>query len=136
MFHLDVITPEKVVFSDEVSLVSVPSTEGVLGILPHHANLFALLTHGEVKIKQGDRHTFLSIGGGFVEVSPDKTIVLVSHAKNWEELDEAEIEAAKTRAEEDLKTKPTGEHLIALQGALRQSITDLKILHKRKSHHI
>lgn len=129
-FKLEIITPEKIVYSDTVDMVSVPSSTGTLGILPRHANLFALLTHGEIKIKQGDKTNFLSIGSGYVQVTKSKTVILVSRAKHADELDEAELVAAKARAEELIKNPPPHTDMTAIHSALSQSITDLKLLRK------
>ena len=68
-FLLEIITPERIAYQKEVEMVTVPSADGVLGILPHHIALFASLVEGEVKIQQGKEELFLSIGGGFVEVA-------------------------------------------------------------------
>lgn len=136
MFKLEIITPEKMVFSDSVSLVTVPSSHGTLGILSKHADLFALLTHGEIKVKQGEKLTYFSIGSGYIKVGKEKTIVLVSKAIDAEELDEAAISAARARAEDLLTHPPADMDIASIQSALRQSISDLNILKKRKTHHL
>ena len=130
--HLEIITPERIAYTDTVDMVTVPGVMGTMGVLPKHIPLFAQLTHGELKIKKGDDNYYLSIGGGFIEVTKEKVIVLVTRAVNAKELNEKEILEAKQRAEEALKEKPTGEAFITAQMLLRQTLVDLKILRLRR----
>jgi len=130
--NLEIVTPERIAYTDEVEMVSVPSVLGTMGILPKHIPLFAALTEGEVKIKKGNDEVYLSIGGGFVEVTKSKVIILVTRAVHYKELNEVEIAHAKKEAEEALKQKPTGKELTVAQALLRQSLVDLRILRRRK----
>jgi F-type H+-transporting ATPase subunit epsilon len=132
MLKLEIITPEKIAYTDEVDMVVVPSKEGMLGILPHHMPLFAALSEGELKIKKGDEEYFLSIGGGYVEVSREKVIILVTKAVHAHELNEAEITKARQKAHEDLKQKLTPESVAAARMMLRQTLVDAKIYSKRR----
>lgn len=133
MLNLEIVTPQKIVYSESVDKVSVPSTLGTLGILPNHSDLFALLSEGEIKVTKENRVSNYSIGGGFIEVSRGKAIVLVSRAVHASELAESEILSAQSRAKDLLSQKPSGEELVSAQALLHQSITDLRIL--RKSLH-
>lgn len=132
---LEIITPEKTAFSEEVDMVTVPGTVGTLGILPKHIPLFAQLIEGELKIKRGADTYYLAIGGGFVEVTKTKVTVLVTRAVNAKELNEAEILKARKDAEVALKQKPSGQDLSVAQAMLRQSIVDMQILRRRKRVH-
>lgn len=134
MLHLEIVTPEQVAYTDDVDLVSVPSVEGRLGILPKHVPLFAQLTEGELKIKKGNEEFFLSIGGGFVEVTREKVIILVTRAVNAEALNEVEILKAKQSAEEALNHPVSRDAAQAAEVMLRQTIVDLKILQRRKKN--
>ncbi len=132
MLTLEVITPEKIAYTAEVDMVTLPSVMGTIGILPKHIPLFAQLTEGEVKIKKGGEEIFLAIGGGFVQVSKDKVSVLVTRAVHYRELNEVEINKAKQEAQQALKNKPTGKELIQAQTLFRQSLIDAAILRRRK----
>lgn len=132
VFNLEIVTPEKIAYTDTVSMVSVPGIMGRMGILPKHIPLFALLTEGEVKITKGDDVIFLSIGGGFIEVTHDKVMVLVTRAVHAQELNEQDIIKAKKEAQEALKQKPTGKALAEIQTVYRQSLVDLQILRRRR----
>lgn len=131
-FLLEIITPERIAYTDMVDMVVVPSEMGNLGILHNHIPLFAQLSQGELKIKRGNEEYFLAIGGGFVEVTQEKVIILVTRAVKSAELNEAEILQAKKEAQEAIREKPKGEALVSAQTLLRQSLIDLKILQRRK----
>lgn len=131
-FLLEIVTPERIVYSDQVEMVVVPSSLGTAGILPRHTPFFSKLEHGELKIKKSREEYYLSIGGGFVEVTREKVMVLVTRAINASELEEQEIIRAKKEAEEALKKKPAGEAWISAQTILRQSLVDLRILRRRR----
>ncbi len=135
MLHLEIITPERIAYTDEVNLVTVPSVLGTMGVLPRHIPLFAQLTEGEIKIKKDNDEIYLSIGGGFIEVTKSKVIVLVTRAVHYKELNEVEILKARKEALEALKQKPTGKELIGAQVLLRQSLVDLHVLRRRKTIH-
>lgn len=133
-FRLEIITPDRIAFGDEIELVEVPSSSGVIGILHGHVPLFARLVEGEVKIKKKNDEFFLAIGGGFVEVTPDKVVVLVTAAYHAEEINEKEVLLAKKRAEEALFAKPTGTALFEARTLFRQSEIALKVLRRRKRY--
>ncbi len=134
MLHLEIITPDRIAYTDEVDMVVVPSSLGRLGILPKHIPLFALLVEGELKIKKNKEDYYLSIGGGFIEVTKSKVTILVTRAVHAKELNEQEIIRAKNEAQTALKQKLAPENMKILQASLRQSIVDLRLLQKRKHH--
>lgn len=135
LFSLDIITPDRVAFSDEVEMVVVPGVSGQLGILPFHTKLFTQLSEGEVKIIQQHEEIFLAIGGGFMEVAENKVLILVTRVVHADEINEQEVLAAKEQAEKILRSKPTGEALEAAHAAWQRSILELRLLRRRKKVH-
>lgn len=133
-FQLEIVTPERIAYNSEVEMVAVPTLSGQIGILNRHMPLFAKLTSGELKIKKDNNEYLLSIGGGYIEISENKVIILVTKASKAEELNEEEILIAKERAKQAILQKVTGEKLITAQSILRQSLVDLKVLQKRKKY--
>ena len=131
-FPLEIITPERIVFNDQVEMVTASSASGVIGILPHHTPLFSRLVEGEMKIIKSKEDLHLAIGGGFIEVTPSKVVILVTSAYKAEEINEQDVLAAKKRAEEALKAKPTGAALVEAQGLFRRSMVALKVLRRHK----
>lgn len=131
-FLLEIITPDKIAFSDQVEMVTAPSASGVIGVLPHHVPLFTKLIEGEVKITQKNEEIYLAIGGGFMEVTFQKVMILVTEAYHADELREQEILSAKKRAEEALKNKPSGAAFLEAQSLFRRSMVALKVLHRKR----
>ena len=131
-FLLEIITPDKIVFSDNVEMVSVPSEAGVLGILPGHVPLFTKLVSGELKITKDGKENFISLGSGFMEVGKEKVSILVTKALHADEIDEAKLLAAKKEAEEALKNPPTPEQQISAANMLKSILGDLKIVRRRR----
>ena len=99
---LDVVTAEQVIWSDDVSMVIAPGVEGQLGILPHHTPLMTTLQPGELRIKRGEEEVSLAITGGFLEVRPDRIVVLADAAERAEQIDITRAEKAKQRAAQRL----------------------------------
>jgi F-type H+-transporting ATPase subunit epsilon len=129
-FKLEIVTPEKMVFSGEVSAVLAWGVEGQLGILPHHAPLMTMLQPGDLVIKKGSEEDTLTISGGFLEVRPDKVIVLADACERAEEIDETRAEEAKKRAQEALKEAKAPVDLAAAEASLRRSLARLKAVQK------
>ena len=102
----EIVTQERLVYSDEVDMVVLNGAEGQMGILPNHAPLLTTLQIGELRIKKGSDEEVFAVGGGVLEVRPDKITVLADAAEGAEEIDLARAEAARTRAEEFLAEGP------------------------------
>ncbi len=131
-FLLEIITPERKVFSQEVESVVVPTSRGATGVLAHHAALFSSLVEGEIKIAASGKEYFLAIGGGFMEVRKTAVSILVSRAYHADELNEAEIKRAKEAAREAIKKGIKGEELAVAQAVLRRSLLEERVLRRRK----
>ena len=104
--HLEVITPERKVYEDDVDMVVAPASEGYVGILPHHVPLFTTLGPGEFKVKKGGVEEVLAVFGGFMDVRADKVVVLTEAAEPVEEIDAQRAQAARQRAQEVLQAGP------------------------------
>ena len=131
--RLDIVTAERVVFSEDVDVVVAPGVEGQLGILPHHAPLMTTLQPGELLVRKGGEEFSLAISGGFLEVRPDRVIVLADTAERAEEIDVARAEEAKRRAEERLlERRVPGIDAARVEAALRRSLARLKVVEKRR----
>lgn len=135
--HLDIVTIERIVVSEEVDYVSAPAIDGVVGILPKHQPMLTALTIGELRYKKGSEETAFAIGGGFMEVRPDKVTVLADAAESADEIDEARAEAARKRAQELMSQKVEGSsdavQAILLEQSIRRAELRLKVARKRHS---
>ena len=130
--RLDIVTAERVVYSDEVDAVIAPGIEGQLGILPHHTPLMTTLRPGELRVRKGGEEFSLAISGGFFEVRPDRVIVLADTAERVEEIDIARAEEAKRRAEERLREHVPEMDVARAEGALLRALTRLQVVEKRR----
>ena len=131
--RLDIVTAERMVYSDDVDMIIAPGIEGQLGILPHHAPLMTTLQAGELRVKKGGEEMSLAVSGGFLEVRPDKVIVLADAAERAEEIDVARAEEAKRRAEERLADRHAAEVDAAqTEAALHRALARLAIVEKVK----
>ncbi|MFC1903179.1 F0F1 ATP synthase subunit epsilon [Chloroflexota bacterium] len=130
--RLDVVTAEVEVFSGEVDVVVAPGVEGQLGILPHHTPLMTMLQPGELRARKGEEEFSLAIAGGFLEVRPDRVIVLADAAERAEEIDIARAEEAKRRAQERLKQPIREVDLAQAEAALRRALARLEVVQRRR----
>ncbi|MFQ5855400.1 MAG: F0F1 ATP synthase subunit epsilon [Anaerolineae bacterium] len=130
--RLDIVTAERNVYSEDVDMVTAPGIEGELGVLPRHAPLMTALQPGELRIRKGDQVEFFAVGGGFLEVRPDRVIVLADSAEHVDEIDIERAEAARQRAEKMLKEGVPEAQLRAIEGALKRSRVRLRVARRRR----
>lgn len=131
--RIDVVTAERLVFSEDADIVLVPGVEGEMGILPHHAHLMTAIQPGEIMVRKGTEEYFLAVSGGFLEVKPDHITILADAAERAEEIDIARAEAAKKRAEERMTHRAAGEIDTArAEASLHRAIARLKVAEKRR----
>jgi F-type H+-transporting ATPase subunit epsilon len=125
---LEIITPQRKAFTENVNAVFVPTANGRVGVLPRHIGLFTALTEGEVKITYGGKDWFLAIGGGFMEVTKEKISILVSRAVHADEINEAELKKAEKDARDIISQKGKTEERTVALASLRRSFLELKVL--------
>ena len=131
-FRLEIVTAERMIFSDDVSAVIAWGVEGQLGILPHHAPLMTMLQPGDILIRKDKEEEFFAISGGFLEVRPDKVIILADACERVDEIDIARAEEAKKRAQESLKAGPFSVNVAFAGAALRRSLARLKVAERKR----
>jgi F-type H+-transporting ATPase subunit epsilon len=129
--HVDIVSAEGEIFAGEASMVFLPASEGEIGVTPRHAPLLSLLKPGEVRVRtpDGEEH-FFYVGGGALEVQPNKVTVLADTAARARDLDEAAAAAARTRAESVLSghiDKLTQAQALA---ELAQAMAQLKMIER------
>lgn len=96
---LEIVTPERLAYSDTVDAVLLPGSEGELGVLPHHAPLVSTLGVGELRIRKGNAEEVFAIVGGFLQVRPDKVVVMAETADMASEIDLERAQEARKAAE-------------------------------------
>ncbi len=131
---VDIVTAEKVVYSDTVDMVIAPGVQGQLGILPRHTPLMTTLEAGELRLKKGSEETVMAVSGGFLEVRPDRIIILADAAERSDEIDVARAEAAKERARKLLAARDVpGFDQAQADASLRRALARLKVAQKREA---
>jgi F-type H+-transporting ATPase subunit epsilon len=129
---LEIVTPERLAYSEEVDSVQVPGIEGELGILPHHTPLLSALGVGELRIKRGGIEESFAIVGGFVQVRPDKVVVMAETADLAAEIDLEKAEEARREAERALETGyHEGADLVAARAALQHALLRIRVAERR-----
>ncbi len=116
--NLEVVTPRKLVVSDEVDLCTVPGTEGVFGVMANHAPILSTLNIGQMHYNKDGETVKLAISGGFVEVSNNKMTVLAEAAEVSEEIDVERALRAKERAEKRIQQAKAGKEDIDMARAM------------------
>ena len=132
--NIKITTPERIVMSDEVDGVVLPTAMGEIGILPHHIPLVALLAPGEIRVKKNNEELLLAVSGGFIEVQPTRVVVLADTAEHAEEIDEQRAEEARKRAEELRTSKRVDATDFAMVAAkLEKELARLRVARKHRS---
>lgn len=137
--QLEIITPEKIVFKDEVTEAIVPTTNGQISILPNHVGLLTQVTPGELIVKKGNTSEFLAITGGFLEISQNKITILADYAVRSAEIEVEKAIEAQKRAEKLIKEgkeKISEEDFAIAQSELSRAILELHVAGKRRSRNI
>jgi F-type H+-transporting ATPase subunit epsilon len=129
---LEIVTPERKIYSEDVDMVTLPGSEGELGVYPKHVPLLTTLKPGELRIMQNGRETAMAIGEGFVEIKADSVSVLTDMALEAEKIDISAAEAAVERAKAAMKEDQTPEQVAAIQASLQKALAQLHV--KRRRH--
>jgi F-type H+-transporting ATPase subunit epsilon len=130
--HLEIVTPERLAYEDDVDMVIVPGVEGELGILPHHAPLVTTLGLGELRIKKGTVEESFAIVGGFLQVRPDKVVVMAETADLASEIDLEKAQQARNEAERALETAANEPaDLAAARAALQTALIRIRVAERR-----
>src|SRR6187402_1066180 len=102
---LEIVTPEGVTYSEDVEMVTLPGSEGEMGIYPNHVPLMTQVAAGEVAARRNGRDEYLAVGEGFVEITGERVAILTDMAVKADNIDEAKAEEARRRAEARLAEK-------------------------------
>ena len=130
---LEIVTPERLAFEGEVDSVNCPGIEGELGILPHHAPLISTLGVGELVIRRGGEEEYFAIAGGFLQVRPDRVVVMAETADMASEIDVQKAEEARKEAERALAEgfeEPAD--LARARAALQRALLRIQVAERRR----
>ncbi len=131
--HLEIVTPERMAYSDDVDMVLVPGVEGEMGILPHHTPLVSLLGLGELKIRKGGQEESFAIAGGFLQVRPDKVVVMAETASLASEIDLEKAQEARREAQRALESGfHEGADLATARAAMQQALLHIRVAERHR----
>lgn len=130
-FLLEIVTPERKVYADDVNMIVAKGVAGELGILPNHIPLVTPLRIASLKIKKGTNDQYVAVNGGFMEVRKDKVVILAESAELPQDIDVERAQAAKNRAEDRLEAKKDEIDFRRAELALQRAINRLDIVAKK-----
>jgi F-type H+-transporting ATPase subunit epsilon len=130
--RLEIVTPETKAYSEDVDMVTLPGSEGELGIYPQHVPVLTTLRPGELRILKNGTETAMAVGEGFVEITGESVSILTDMAVGSESIDAEAAEAAVERAEAAMKGDHSAEELAGIQASLSKALAQLHV--KRRRH--
>jgi len=129
---LEIVTPEAIVYSEVVDMVTLPGVVGQIGVYPQHVRLMTQMVPGEMIVRKEGRDNYLAVGEGLVEVTSDRVAIVTDMAIAAGNIDEAKAEEARQRAEARLREKVSAEELASVNAALARSLAQLQVKRRRK----
>jgi F-type H+-transporting ATPase subunit epsilon len=129
---VDIVTPERQLISTQADMVTLPGIDGQLGILRGHVPLLTTLDIGEIVLHKGNETIFIAVGGGVVEVRPEKVTIMAETAEQAEEINVDRAEAARESARASLANAGPQRDPNAL-AALRRSNLRLKVARRHRA---
>ena len=129
---LEIVTPEAQTYSDQVEMVTLPGSEGEMGVYPQHVPLMTQLVPGEIVVRKDGQDFFLAVGEGFVEITGERVAILTDMALRVEQIDEAKAEEARKRAEARLAEHLDDTETAAVHAALANSLAQINVKRRRQ----
>ena len=130
--RLEIVTPEAVVYSQDVEMVTLQGVEGQMGIYPQHVRLMTQLVPGEMIVQKDGHDEFLAVGEGLVEVTADRVAIVTDMAVAAENIDEAKAEEARQRAAMRLREKLSSQEVASVNAALTRSLAQLSVKRRHR----
>ena len=133
--RLEIVTPERVAFSDDVSMVTLPAIDGQIGIYPQHVRLITQMAPGELSATTDRGEILLAVGEGLVVVTADRVEIVTDIALRAEEIDEARVEEERQRAAARLQEKISEESLAVVNATMIRALAQLQVRRRRAPGH-
>lgn len=129
--RLEIITPQATVFSEDVTMVTLPGVEGQMGVYPQHVRLITQVVPGEIIVNRGAEESFFAVGEGLVEIGAHHVAIVTDMAIPAERIDEAAVEEARARAEARLRDKISDEEVASVNASMVRSLAQLQVRRRR-----
>jgi F-type H+-transporting ATPase subunit epsilon len=130
--RLEIATPEAMVYSEDVDMVTLPGVEGQMGVLPQHVRLITQLVPGELIVHQSGHDDFMAVGEGLVEVTNERVSIVTNMAIAVDKIDEAAVEEARQRAAARLREKISSEEVASVNAAMARSLAQLNVKRRHR----
>ena len=130
---LEIVTPQAIVFSDDVHMVTLPAIEGEMGIYPQHERLITQVVPGELLITKDGADSILAIGEGLVEVTATHVSILTDMAIRAEHIDEAAVQEARDRAQARLREKISDEEIASVNASRVRALAQLQVKRRQRT---
>jgi F-type H+-transporting ATPase subunit epsilon len=130
--RLEIITPQATVFSEDVTMVTLPVITGQIGVYPQHVRLITQIVPGEMIVNRNNEETFFALGEGLVEIDPARVSIVTDMAIPSDRIDEAKVEEARARAEARLQEKISDEEVASVNASLVRSLAQLQVRRRRR----
>ena len=129
---LEIATPEAVVYSADVEMVTLPAVQGQIGILPQHVRLMTQMVPGEMIVRRSGHDEFMAVGDGLVEVTNAKISIATNMAIAADKIDEAAAEEARQRAADRLREKLSSEEIASVNASLARAVAQLRVKRRQR----
>ena len=129
---LEIVTPQATVFSENVTMVTLPASEGQIGVYPQHERLITRIIPGEIIIATGNTERNFAVGEGLVDIAADHVAIVTDMAIAAEQIDEAKVEEARARAAARLQEKISDEEVASVNASLARSLAQLQVKRRRR----
>lgn len=128
LFTLRIITPDRVFFEGQVSMVEFNTTEGEIGIYKKHVPTTVIISPGILTITGEEGEKEAALHAGFVEILQDEVVILAEIIEWPDEIDKARAESAKARAEERLRSKTPETDILRAETALQRALARIHVI--------
>src|SRR5258705_13612622 len=129
---LEIVTPDAVVYSKDVHMVTLPAVDGQIGVLPHHVPVLTRVVPGEIIVRTDGQDEFIAVGGGLIEITGDLVAIVTDMAVAAKDIDEARAEEARQRAAARLREKISDEEVATVNASLARSLAQLRVKKHRR----
>lgn len=129
---LKIVTPEKIVFNEQIDSIYVPTDSGEIGILPHHVSMITKVIPGELRIKRSGKDSYFATGDGFIEIKDNTITLLTDLAIDEKDIDEKTVEDARRRAQLALEQTLSDEEYAETFAVLEKSIAQLRLKRRHR----
>jgi F-type H+-transporting ATPase subunit epsilon len=130
--RLEIVTPEAMVYSKDVDMVTLPGMEGQMGVQDQHVRLMTVLVPGELIVHKSGRDDFMAVGEGLVEITNERLSIVTNMAVAVDKIDEAATEEARQRAAARLREKLSSEEVAAVNASLARSLAQLHVKRRHR----